>query len=88
MREYKEHVVKNDSILICPECKKQDYAIVWDENTKAECISRELRRAYKSIIGVKKPKRESKLNYKCPHCNRFVPAWKIKLTNDENEISN
>ena len=56
MREYKEHVVKNDSILICPECKKQDYAIVWDENTKAECISRELRRAYKSIIGVKKPR--------------------------------
>lgn len=71
--------IQKDSLLMCPECKKTDYAIVWDENTKDTCISRELRRNYISLIGKRGTQRESKLQYKCPKCNKFVHGWKLRV---------
>ena len=77
--------VKKDSLLLCPECKKTDYAIVWDENTRDTCISRELRRNYTSLIGKRGIQRESKLHYKCPKCSKFVHGWKLKIIKNIDE---
>lgn len=73
--------IKKDSILVCTECKKEDYAIVWDELTKQECYTRELRRAFVSVIGTKGIRAGTKYNYKCPHCGRFILGSKINVKN-------
>ena len=78
-------VVKKDSLILCPECKKSDYAVVWDENTKETCYSRELRRAYIPLIGSRGIKRETRLHYKCPHCNKFINGWKLIILSSNPE---
>jgi endogenous inhibitor of DNA gyrase (YacG/DUF329 family) len=74
-----ERRVAADTVLVCPECKKEDYAIVWDEATKGECYTRDLRRAYVSVIGVRGVRMGTKFNYKCPHCGRFVRGSRIRI---------
>ena len=75
--------VSKDTLVLCPECKKEDYAIVWDEATRGECYTRELRRAYVSIIGNKGVKLGTKYNYKCPNCSRFIRGSRLKFRESE-----
>lgn len=78
-------VIQKDTVLMCPQCKKSDYAIIWDEATKEMCTSRQLRRAYKSLIGMRRITRETTLHYRCPHCNRFIEGWKIAILKNNGE---
>lgn len=57
------------SLHECPKCKGVFTSKAWDETTRALCVTRELRRSYKSFNNAcLKESWKRKANYKCPCC--------------------
>lgn len=63
----------------CPWCYNENKLLTWDEHTYAECISRETRRAFRSLKNESVWKKESKNFYKCPNCHQWSRGNKLKI---------
>lgn len=72
-----------DKVGICPICKLGSTLREWEEITLGNCASRLLRRDYISIKDRRALKKESKLRYLCPYCQRYSLGHTIKLETQE-----
>ena len=72
-------MVPVNSIVRCPWCMGENTLQNWEDTTKAECTSRETRRAYRSLTNESVWKKESKNFYKCPNCNQWSRGNKLKI---------
>lgn len=73
-----------DAEIECPWCNKRAEATHWNNNTKASCLTREQRRAFKEIYDPKQWKSTTKSYYKCPNCGQWIKGNSLRL---EIEIS-
>lgn len=80
-------MIPETSIVICPWCNSDTTVKEWDDNSFAECISRETKRAYKHLTDKKVWGKESKNFYKCPSCGQWVRGNKLKLDTPDKELS-
>lgn len=66
----------------CPWCEKESSLGDWDDTSYQECISREQKRAYRSLADSKVWGRESKNFFKCPKCGQWVRGNKLSINSD------
>lgn len=78
-------MLKEDNMIQCGWCKQKKEASKWEEITKAECKSREMRRAYTSVLNEKTFKRESNTFYKCPECGQWSRGCQLKIVDTDDE---
>lgn len=69
----------------CGWCGKSNTAENWNNNSKKECKSREMRRAYRDIFNEKVfVKGKKPAWYKCPHCSLWSKGSQLKIVNPTN----
>ena len=78
-------MVPKTASVRCPWCYIENTLEKWDETSFAECISREKRRAFRSLSNESVWKKESKNFYKCPNCNQWSRGNKLKIVNSNDK---
>lgn len=75
--------ITKDTVFVCPRCKAKYTADQWDSFTQFSSMTREQRRAFKSIVYVKTHSTHKKdYYYKCPECEEFSRITNI-LTEEQ-----
>lgn len=76
----------SDKLLVkCPWCLSETQLKTWDDLTFKSCITRETRRAFRSLTNEKVWKKDSKNFYQCPNCSQWSRGNKLRIVNPENE---
>ena len=78
--------ISDDSLIRCPWCQGEMKAIDWDTKTYGACISREMKRAFKSVKDRKVWGKESKHYYMCPDCSMWSRGNQLKLIDDSGNV--
>lgn len=78
-------MIKDDNKIQCGWCNTKSTAEEWEDNTLKECKSREMRRAYTSIMNVKTYRRDANTFYKCPHCERWSRGCQLSIVDTEDK---
>lgn len=63
--------ITDDTLLQCPLCKETALALQWDAYTESKCYTRQLRRAYKSIVSKDALSKNKDYHYCCPYCDKY-----------------
>lgn len=67
----------------CPWCEEHSTAKEWDDITFSECISREMKRAYKHITQEAVWGTSSNHFYKCPCCGTWSRGNQLKIVDTD-----
>lgn len=70
----------------CPHCDKTSAIGDWDDCSYAECITREMRRAYKSILNESVFNVKSNTAYKCPKCGNWIRGSQLIIESDDPKL--
>lgn len=86
--EQKQIEITEDSSVKCQWCRLVNTAKKWNDITYEQCISREMRRAFRSIYDMQVWGKDSDHFYKCPSCNIWSRGNQLILIDDEgNNVS-
>jgi len=78
-------MISKDADIKCGWCSHVDKAENWNNNSKAACVSREMRRAYRDIYNEKVFDRHKKpAYYKCPKCSTWSKGSQLRIVNSDN----
>lgn len=78
-------LISKDADIECGWCNKSNKAEVWNSISKAECTSREMKRAYKDIFNEDVFNKNKKVAwYKCPKCGLWSKGTQLKIVNTNN----
>ena len=83
-----ESLVKigDETELICPVCSKVATSEQWDAFSISQCLTREQRRAYKSIVHMyNRPGKKRDFYFCCPYCEKWSAVAEIKVYVEGNE---
>lgn len=69
-------------IGLCPGCKAGSRLFDWEKATKRACVSRAMRRDYKSILDPRNWAHGVERYYKCPVCGRLYRANQLRIQAD------
>lgn len=74
------------TVLYCPQCKEEVTAEQYDAYTEGQCLTREQRRHYKSIVAMwNRPGKKKDVYFCCPFCNRWSRITEIKTYKRDDE---
>lgn len=82
-----ETLLNDNSIVKCPWCLSEHTLKEWDDLTFAECRTREMKRAFRSLKNRQVWGKESKNFYKCPNCANWSRGNKLRVVSDNIELS-
>lgn len=68
-------------IVECPGCKAVSRLFDWEKATKRACVSRAMRRDYKTILDPRNWAHGVERYYKCPVCERLYRANQLRIQN-------
>lgn len=79
-------MLTKESKVRCPWCQGECKAEEWDTETYKACISREMRRAFKSVTIKQVWMDTSKHYYKCPKCSMWSKGNQLKLIDEAGKV--
>jgi hypothetical protein len=72
-------MIDSNAMVRCPWCLESNTLKEWDNNSYAECLNRETKRAYKHLENPSVWGKNSKSFYKCPKCSQWSRGNKLEL---------
>lgn len=79
-------MITEDTKITCGWCNEVFTAEQWNDNSKKECYTREMRRAYKDIYNPKVFKQNTKPAwYKCPKCELWSKGSQLQIVDTKDE---
>lgn len=76
--------IKDETELICPKCLEIVSSEQFDAFTLSMCKTRELKRAYKSIVHMwNRPGKKKDFHFCCPYCQAWSRVNEIKVYDEE-----
>lgn len=72
-------MVPGGADVICPWCEELSTVQEWDSETQGECVSREMKRAYRHLSDESVWGKSSAHFYKCPKCGNWSRGNQLKL---------
>ena len=82
-----ETILSDDKLVKCPWCLDDRSLKEWNDATFAECRTREMRRAFRSLKNKSVWGKESKNFYKCPNCGNWSRGNKLRIISDNPELN-
>lgn len=79
------YMLSEDIMILCQWCGNKSTAKEWNDNTYAECKSREMRRKYTPIYKERTFKRGANTFYKCPSCGTWSRGSQLKIADMNNK---
>lgn len=80
-------ILTDDINVVCPWCKHRDTLKNWNESTFNACVTREQKRAFRSLKNNRVWSKDSDYFYVCPICGKWCRGNKLKaITNELKEI--
>lgn len=78
-----KELISKESLVACPWCRKESTAEEWDKVSYEQCLNREQRRDYISIIKKSSWKKDAKLVYMCPICKKWARSNTLYTVDSE-----
>lgn len=71
--------LRENQEVICPGCKAESTLREWDDTTKEACVTREMRRDFRSILECRNWGRGITRYYMCPKCRGMFTTSSLRF---------
>lgn len=79
-------MLSKDLKVKCPRCDAVSNITDWDDFSYSECLTRQMRRAYMSLLSEKAFNPQSDYAYECPKCRNWVRGSQLIIESDDPKL--